>query len=159
MDKKSDESWLKSPAAITIASLVAAYVLAYVLDKSLHQLRVYAGATFQFTSAIILSSLIPLVLVAGILALAWLALRFLPPNRFAAFAFLLSGLFVMGEYLSIFVAFPIWLRTTIIGRFRFALMDFGAQSSIYYLACGCILISIAAFRRLLVNPGDSSPDR
>jgi hypothetical protein len=38
------------------------------------------------------------------------------------------------------------------------LMDFGAQSSIYYLASGCIVIGIAAFRRLAVTSRDPSPD-
>ena len=158
MNKQSVKSWLRSPGPITIASLAIAYVLAYTLDASLQQLRDYAGTTFDSRPAILLWLIIPPVVVAGILALAWLALRFLPPNRFTAIIFLISGLFVVGEFLSIFVGFPMWLRTTIIGQIRYALMDFGAKSSIYYLASGCIVIGIVALRRLAVTPRDPSPD-
>lgn len=158
MDDRSVKSWLRSPWLITIASLTVAYTLAFTLDRSLQQLRDYAGTTFNFRPAIFIWLIIPPLVIAGILALAWLALRILPPGRFAASAFLISGLFVLGEFLSIFVSFPVWLRSTIIGKFRYALMDFGAQSSIYYLASGCIVIGIAAFRRLAVTSRDPSPD-
>lgn len=159
MESKSVKSWLSTPGPITIASLAIAYVLAYILDTSFQQLREYAGTTFDSRPAILLWVIIPPVVVAGILSLAWLALRYLPPSRFAAIAFLISGLFVVGEFLSIFVGFPTWLRATIIGQFRYALMNFGAQSSTYYLASACVVIGILAFRRSVVKSRDPSPDR
>ena len=158
MDNLSVKSWLRSPAVITIISLIVAFVLAYAIDASLQQLRKYAGATFNFRPVVIISSIVPVVVVIGILALTWLALRYLPPNRFVAIAFMISGLFVIAEYLTFFIAFPLWLRNTIMGRFRYALMDFGAQSAIYYIASACIVIGIAALRRYAVKQHDSSQD-
>ena len=158
MDNLSQKSWLRSPRLITIASLTAAYVLAFGIDTTLQQLRDYAGTSFNSGPAVLLSLIIPLIVVIGILALTWLALRHLPPSRFTAIAFIISGLFVAEEYLSLYVGFPLWLRTTIIGQFRLAMMDFGAQPSIYYLASACIVIGIAALRRQAVKPGNSSQD-
>jgi len=154
MDNRSVKSWLRIPGPITVASLAIAYGLAYTLDASFQRLREYAGTTFQSRPAILISILIPPVVVAGILALAWLALRFLPRSRFAAITFLICGLFVVGEYLSLFGPFPMWLRSTIIGQFRFAMMDFGVQSSTYYLGSACVVIGIAALKR----SGDKSRD-
>jgi hypothetical protein len=156
MDEFPIKSWLRSPGPITIISLTAAYVIAYSIDTALKHLREYAGTTFNFRPAILLSLVVPVVVISGIFALARLAWRLLPLNRFTAFCFIISGLFVVGEFLSIFVGFPLWLRTTILGRFRYALMDFGVQSSIYYLASGCIIIGITALWRLAVKPRNSS---
>ncbi len=156
MNNLSFKSYLRSPVLITIASLTVAYVLAYAIDASLLQLWKDAKITFNFRPVILLSSIIPVVVVIGILALSWLALRHLTQSRFTAIAFIISGLFVVGEYLSYFIIFPTWLHTTIISRFRYALMNFGAQSSIYYLASACIVIGIAALVRYRTKPHDSS---
>ncbi len=142
MNNKSVKTVLKSPVLITIVSLSVAYGLAFVVDSSINQLRRAAGDTFNFNPVIILSAIVPLGVVIGILLLAWLALRHLSPSRFVAGTFILSGLFVVGEFLSIFVGFPVWLRNTFIGHFRYSLMAFGAQSSIYYLASGCLIIGL-----------------
>ena len=156
MNNLSVKSYLRSPVLITIASLTVAYVLAYAIDASLLQLWKDAKITFNFRPMILLSSITPVVVVIGILALTWLALHHLPQSRFTAIAFIISGLFVVGEYLSYFISFPLWLRTTIIGRFQYALMNFGAQSSIYYLASACIVIGIVALGRYGAKPRDSS---
>lgn len=156
MDNSYEKSYLKSPILITVVSLTVMYVIAYVIDISLRQLKRYAGDTFNFRPAILFSSVAPIVIVIGILALTWLALRYLPPNRFVGIAFLISGLFVIVMYLSYFVGLPLWLRTTIIGRFRYAMMDFGLQSSIYYVASACVILGIVALRRYAVKDRDSS---
>lgn len=158
MDEQSAKQAFRTPWLVTTVSLVVAFALAYGLDVTLQRLRESAGASFQFRYPILLSSIIPPIIIAGSLALAWLVLRFLPPNWFTAIAFLVAGLFVMGEYLSIFIAFPVWLRPTIIGKFRYRLMDLGSQSAIYYLASGWVIIGIAALRRLAVTPRDTSPE-
>lgn len=145
------KAFLRSPASITLFSLALAYSIAFAIDASLEKLEKYAGATFNFMPAVSLSFVAPVVSVIGILALAWLALRRLPPNQFTASVFIISSLFVIGVYLSFFIGFPFWLRDTIIGRFRSALMNFGFQSSIYFVASACIVIGIAALWRTRVN--------
>jgi hypothetical protein len=144
MNNKSPKEYLRSPGLIAIVSLFVAYGLAFAVDSSIHQLRMSAAETFNFKPLIILSAIVPLGVVIGILALAWLVLRHLSPSRFVAGALIISGLTVVGEFLSIFASFPLWLRTTIIGRFRYSLMNFGTQSSLYYLAYGCIMIGFVA---------------
>jgi len=151
MDNSSIKSFLRSPAPITIVSLAVVYALAFAIDTAFYQLKKYTKATFDFRYTRILTIIVPVVVVIGILALTWLALHYLPPSRFVATAFMVSGVFVIGAYLSVFVGFPSWLRTTIIGRFRYAMMNFGFKASIYYIASACIIIGIAALRRHALN--------
>jgi putative exporter of polyketide antibiotics len=139
---------LRSPSAVAIAFLAAAFLLAYTSDAALEHLRNNAATTFDFRPVVIISAVAPLILVAGILALAWIVLRRLPPNRFTAIVFIVAGVVVVVGYLSFLVGFPLWLRNTIIGRFRYDMMDFGPQSSTYLLASACIIIGFAALRRL-----------
>jgi len=100
------------------------------------------------------------LLLLLICALAWLGLRYLPLSRFSAALWILSGLIIIALRLNMWfliqffpngITFPIWLRTPgLFGRIRHYFMDFGAigyESSIYYLACGSILIGIAALIR------------
>lgn len=158
MNNKSVKTYLRSPVLVTIVSLFVAYGLAFAFDRAINQLHKSAGETFNFKPGIILSAIVPLGVVIGILALAWLALTHFSPSRFVAGTFIISGLFVVGEFLSIFASFPVWLRTTFIGRFRYSLMDFGAQSSVYYLASGCIIIGIITLWKYRVKQQDSSQE-
>ena len=150
--KRSLEPSLRSPGAVAIAVLALSFVLAYAMDSKVQRLRDEAGATFNFLPVAFLSAVVPLFVVTGILALNWLVLRRLPPSRFIATAYLIAGFLVVVEYLSFLVGFPLWLRKTILGSFRYAMMDFGPQSSIYYLACACIVIGVAALQRRRKTP-------
>jgi hypothetical protein len=93
MNNISVKIYLRFPVLFTIVSLSVAYALAFAFDSSLHQLRKSAGETFNFTPAIIISAIVPLGVVIGILALAWLALRHLPPSRFAAVTLIILWFF------------------------------------------------------------------
>ncbi len=158
MGNLSHKFWLRSPSLSAVVSLSVAYVIAYVIDISLQQLESYTRTTFDFSPAFIFSSVTPGIVVMGILALAWFALRCLPPSWFVGIAFLVSGLFVIGVNLSYFVDFPLWLRATIVGQFRYTMMSFGLQSSIYYVASACVIIGVAVLRRRTVKDRASISD-
>lgn len=160
MDKFSPKSY---PGSITVIALIAAYELAYLYEKSLLRLIRYVKQSDilwpPYWRVDIISSIVPLLVIMVIFALAWLVLRYLPPSRFAAILFVLSGLFVtvisfhayFPMVLSADFVYPWWLRQpAILGQVRSAFMNFGAlgyRSSIYYLASGCMLIGVAAFWR------------
>ncbi|HDD55124.1 MAG TPA: hypothetical protein ENG59_02635 [Chloroflexi bacterium] len=159
MDKFSPK---KYPVLVTALALIATYTLAYLYEKFLYWLIRYERDRPDFLlywRANIVSSIAPLLFILLIFTLAWLVLRYLPPSRFSATLYLLSGLITIGLSLSGYIAFlfgpnitfPGWLRSpNILGRFRNLLMlsgHYGCRGSIYYLACGCILIGMAGFWR------------
>ena len=156
MDKSSPK---KHPVPTTVIALITTYTLAYLYEKALLRLIRYDRDTLVFPPywrVDLVSSIAPLLVIMVIFALAWIGLRYLPPNRFAATLFILSGLFIIGLSFQVYFpmvdfVYPWWLRPpTILGQVRYTFMNIGRlgyRSSIYYLASGCILIGVAAFRR------------
>ena len=160
MDKFSPKRY---PVSLTVIALITAYTLAYLYEKSILRLIRYVMKNENlwppYWRVDIISSIVPLLVILLIFALAWIGLRYLPPSRFAATLFILSGLFIIGLSFHVFFpmvlpvdfVYPWWLRPpTILGQVRSTFMNIGRlgyRSSIYYLASGCILIGVAAFRR------------
>lgn len=170
MDKYSPKRY---PALSTAMVLIAAYALAYLYEWFLYWLIRYERDRPDFLiywRANIVSSIAPLLFILLIFTLAWLSLSYFPPSRFSATLHLLSGLITIGLTLSGYIAFlfgpnvtfPGWLRPpSIFGRFRSLLMlsgHYGCRGSIYYLACGCILIGMAGFWRSRKEKSDTSQE-
>jgi len=141
-----------SSSTLAVLALVASFVSAYTVDHVIRQLRVDAGTTFDFEPFILISGLLPLFVVAVILALAFLVLQRLPASRTVAVIYVVSGLVVAIVYTSFLVSYPLWLRATFLYRFQHALVTFGSQSSTYYLASAWILIGAAALKKTFTNP-------
>ncbi len=128
----------KYPALVTALALIAAFTLVFLYEKSVIRLIGYYQVEFVFPpwGLILVSSLVPLLLLLLICALAWLGLRYLPLSRFSAALWILSGLIIIALRLNMWfliqffpngITFPIWLRTPgLFGRIRHYFMDFGA---------------------------------
>ncbi len=140
-------SLLRAPPFIAAAALCLSFVIAYAADAIHHQLVQDASTTFNVRSASLFVAVTPLIMAATMLALAWLILVRLPPSRPSAAIFLIAGIFVAAEYLSFLVPFPLWLRETVIGRFRYEITNVGGHSNLYSLAAFWIVAGIAGSSR------------
>lgn len=163
----------KYPVLTTALALIVVYSLAYLYEKSLLRLIWYDRDNIDFLPwrANLVSSIAPLLIILVIFALAWIALRYLPPSWFSAALYLISGLITIGLTLSIYIilllfgseiTLPGWLRSSsVIGQFRILLWNsggYGCRSSIYYLASGCILIGIAVLWKVKKNKQDDTQE-
>jgi hypothetical protein len=141
-------SLLRSPPLVAFAAVAALFTLAYATVSVTGRLRDYAGASFNYLPSAYFSAILPLFVASAILALAWLILLRLPPDRLAGIVILLPGLLLVGEYLLYLAGFPLWLRRTILTALGTTLLALGPPPSFnYYLASGCIVIGIAALVR------------
>jgi len=146
----------KSPNLLAVAMIPLSFLVAYALDEIGNRLHKYAGETFDFPPFILFSAIVPLLVVTGILGLAWLLLFRLQTSQVVAVAYLLAGLFVVVEYIAFLLPGPSWLRTTPLRGFTNTILTFGSGSSIYYLASSWIVIAVAALRRSATTPGPHS---
>jgi len=146
---------LPLPVLITLGALGAFFFLAYAADSFTSSLVQSAGETFDFMPAAIARAAMPLLIITMALALAWLLLVRLPPSRAAAGIILATGMILIAIYLP-FLAFPVWLRQTPIGRLRYAIWSWkpGGYHSLYYMASSCVVIGIVALLRRLVSPSN-----
>ena len=146
----------QSPILPASVALAASFILTYALDEVLHRMKEDAGTTFHFQPYILLSAILPPFVIAGFFALASFILRRLAPSRAVAGICLVAGLFIAVQHVSFLFGIPPWLRATPVGRFHVAVMTFGSESLLYFLASTWIVIGIAEFRRA---PSSSSPDQ
>ena len=136
-----------NPTLAAVGALVLSLIIAYGLDYVFGLMVEQAQSTFRVLPAYLFRAVIPLIQAAMMLALAWALLIRLPPSRVAAIIYLATGSLVIGTYLTLFTGFPVGLRNTIIGHFRFAIMDLGTHSSLYHLAAFWIIVGIAYLMR------------
>lgn len=136
-----------TPRIVASVALGISFLVSYLMDSTLVQLRTNASTSFDFLPVVVFSALAPFIVVSGILFLGWLVLVRLPPRRFNALVFLLVGIVVLGLYISFFAGSPPWLRETILGRLRSTLMDFGFLSSTYHVAAGAVVVGLAGLWR------------
>lgn len=136
-----------NPTLAAVGGLVLSLVLAYGADTIFGQLREQAQRTFHVIPAALFAAVMPLILAATMLALAWAILLRLPPSRAAAIIFLAAGSLVIGTYMTQFIGFPFGLRNTIIGQSRTAIMVLGTRSSLYHLASFWIVVGLACLMR------------
>jgi hypothetical protein len=134
------------PPLVAASALGISFAVAYAADSILYQLQEKARTTFDFGLTTIAVAAPPLIMAATMLALAWLVFVRLAPSKTVAAIFVIGGLFVAAEYLSFLVSFPLWLRDTVIGRFRYELMRTGGRH-LYSLASFWIVLGIAGFLR------------
>ena len=162
----------KYPVLTTVIALLAAYALVYLYERSLLRLVWYIRDQHQFGpywQVDLIKSLAPLMILGMIAILAWLGTGYLPPNRFSAVLYILSGFFSIGllfyHYLSFISSeffFPMWLKSqTFLGRIRISFMSFGFEryaSTIQYLATGTILIGIIILLKIRKEKLDISKE-
>ena len=145
----------KSPNLLAVAMIPLSFLVAYALDEIGNRLHKYASETFDFPPFILFSAIVPLLVVTGILGLAWLLLCRVQASRAVAVGYLIAGLFVVFEYVAFLLPGPSWLRTAPLRGFTNTILTFGSLgsgSSIYYLASSWIVIAVAALRRSANTP-------
>jgi len=136
-----------NPTLASVGALLASLVVAYCMDSIFGQLGEQAQSTFHLILGALFAAVMPLILTTMMLALAWVIFIKLHPSRAVAIIFLAAGCLFIGTYLTLFTGFPVGLRNTIIGHFRFAIMDLGTHSSLYHLAAFWIIVGIACLLR------------
>jgi hypothetical protein len=148
---KKDTPFLQSrylnPTLVAVGALFLSLIIAYAIDRIFSLLVDVAQSTFQTIPALLLAYAMPFILAAMMLVIAWALLIRLPPSRTVAIIYIVIGSLFIGTYLSAFTGFPVGLRNTFIGHFRFAIIDLGRNSSLYHLAAFWIIVGLASLLR------------
>jgi len=148
---KKDTRFLQSrylnPTLVAVGALFLSLIIAYAIDRIFSLLVDVAQSTFQPIPAFLLAYAMPFILAAMMLVIAWALLIRLPPSRTVAIIYIVIGSLFIGTYLSAFTGFPVGLRNTFIGHFRFAIIDLGRNSSLYHLAAFWIIVGLASLLR------------
>jgi hypothetical protein len=148
---KKDTRFLQSrylnPTLVAVGALFLSLIIAYAIDRIFSLLVDVAQSTFQPIPAFLLAYAMPFILAAMMLVIAWALLIRLPPSRTVAIIYIVIGSLFIGTYLSAFTGFPVGLRNTFIGHFRFAIIDLGRNSSLYHLAAFWIIVGLACLMR------------
>ena len=128
------------PPIIAAAAILVSFLLVHRLDVLLAQLQDQAGVTFDSRPPLVFAFMNQIILATTVLALAWLLLVRLPPNRIAAALFLAAGVFVMVYYLSAYSLIPVTLRSPF-------LLDLGMNSGFFHLATFTAIAGLATVAR------------
>ena len=148
---KKDTQFMQSrnlnPTLVAVGALFISLIISYGTDRIFSLLVDVAQSTFQPIPAFLLAYSMPFILAVMILVLTWTLLIRLPPSRTVAIIYIVIGSLFIGTYLSAFTGFPVGLRNTFIGHFRFAIIDLGRNSSLYHLAAFWIIVGLASLLR------------
>jgi hypothetical protein len=148
---KKDTPFLQSrylnPIVVAVGALVLSLIIAYGTDRIFSLLVDIRQSNFLPFVGYLLAYAMPFILAAMMLVIAWALLIRFPPSRTVAIIYIVIGSLFIGTYLSAFTGFPVGLRNTFIGHFRFAIIDLGRNSSLYHLAAFWIIVGLASLMR------------
>jgi hypothetical protein len=148
--KKSTQflpSSYQNPTWVAIGALFLSLLIAFGADRLSSLLVDVRQSDFLPLVGYLLAYSMPFILGAMLLVLAWAFLIKYPSSRTVAIIYIVIGSLFIGTYLTAFTGFPVGLRNTFIGYFRFAIVDLGKNSSLYYLAAFWIIVGIACLMR------------
>jgi hypothetical protein len=80
---------------LSLISMLAVLILAYALERGLHELQVIASRTFNAAPFVWAAPLADLLLAGALLTLAWFTLRKDERSRWVALVFVLVGLLLV----------------------------------------------------------------
>jgi len=148
---KKDTPFLQSrylnPTWVAVGALFISLIITYGTDRLSSLLEDVRQSNFLSLVGYLLAYAMPFILVAMMLVIAWALLIKYPSSRTVAIIYIVIGSLFIGTYLTAFTGFPIGLRNTIIGHFRFAIIDLGRNSSLYHLAAFWIIVGLACLLR------------
>jgi hypothetical protein len=148
---KKDTPFLQSrylnPTLVAVGALFLSLIIAYGTDRLSSLLVDVRQSNFLSLVGYLLAYAMPFIQAAMMLVIAWALLIRLPPSRTVAIIYIVIGSLFIGTYLSAFTGFPVGLRNTFIGHFRFAIIDLGRNSSLYHLAAFWIIVGLASLLR------------
>ena len=160
---KKDTSFLQSrylnPTLVAVGALFLSLIIAYGTDRIFGLLVDVAQSTFRPLAAYLFAYAMPFILAAMMLVIAWALLIRLPPSRTVAIINIAIGSLVIGIYLTAFTGFPVSLRNTFIGQFRFSVLNLGRNSSLYHLAAFWIIVGLACLMRRPIKTGSITDEK
>jgi uncharacterized membrane protein YuzA (DUF378 family) len=158
---KKDTPFLQSrylnPTWVAVGALFISLIITYGTDRLSSLLEDVRQSNFLSLVGYLLAYAMPFILVAMMLVIAWALLIKYPSSRTVAIIYIVIGSLFIGTYLTAFTGFPIGLRNTIIGSFRFAIVDLGRNSNLYHLAAFWIIVGLAGLIRRPLKT-ESTPD-
>ena len=125
-------------ALVVILSLAAGYLL----DLGTQSFQNKAAQTFRFGPSLVTRFLIPILLAALFLGLAWYLVRCVPSPQPAAFFFLAAGLIGIVATVSVFLPKPLFLKQLVF-LFEFWNMVARNGSSFYLISSFLLVLGIS----------------
>jgi len=116
--------------------------LAYLIDIAVLALEDHASSTFQFLPRILVGLLVPLLTSFLMLYLAWYLFRSDSFRQPSSLVYLILGAIGIVIFTSNFVPFPIWLRSTVIGKIQSTSSRVGFDSIFYWVSCYLLVLGV-----------------
>ena len=125
----------------TIA-MILTLVLSYLLDLGYFFIESRARETFTYIPVVLIASLFPFGVAFLVLVLAWFSLNRPIPRTPTFLVYFLVGLITQLFLVSYFLAFPAWLRGTIVDAFMQVNYSHGLISNFSILSASLVIIGL-----------------
>ncbi len=125
----------------TIA-MILTLVLSFLLDLGYFFIASRARETFTYIPVVLIASLFPFGVAFLVLVLAWFSLNRPIPRTPTFLVYFLVGLITQLFLISYFLAFPAWLRGTIVDAFMQVNYSHGLISNFSILSASLVIIGL-----------------